>query len=75
MPFKAFIRGYLTSAFNAIKKTTTKVVEDLEAAEVEYLLNPNDHTWTSWHQTQTKVKEAHVEAAHRQVFFWCPKCF
>lgn len=45
--FKAFIRGYLTSAINVIKKTTTKAVEDLEAkaqaAEGEYLLNPNDN--------------------------------
>lgn len=50
--FKSFIRGYLTSAINAIKKATAKLVEELEAkalaAEGEYLLNPSDDTLTSW---------------------------
>lgn len=72
--YKAYIRGYLTSAINDIKGSTSRDLERVETrkwmAENNYLSNSSD-----WLRAQTAVKEAHVEAVHRQVFFWRQNVF
>lgn len=77
--YKAYMRGYLTASINDIKRNTSRDLERMEAeertAESNYISNPSDELRLTWLRAQSVVKEAHVEAAHRQVFFWRQNVF
>lgn len=77
--YKAYMRGYLTTAINDIKRNTSRALERLEAeeraAELKYIADPSDELRVVWLRAQSAVKDSHVEAAQRQVFFWRQKVF